>query len=142
MKGRRKKAEANSAAWKASKEKVPYHKFAKEREPQQSNGQNSGEKPVWHSEDLGLKTAAQYFGAELMPLLGIPGTVEYIAPTETVKLEARHFYQDFNYATNEKSWIHFEFESDHITNEDLKRFREYELLMSSAPPTSRTPVIS
>ncbi|MFR8337914.1 MAG: hypothetical protein ACLVAW_15290 [Eisenbergiella massiliensis] len=103
MKGRRKKAEANSAAWKASKEKVPYHKFAKERDPQQSNRQNSGEKPVWHSEDLALKTAAQYFGAELMPLLGIPGTVEYIAPTETVKLEARHFYQDFNYATNEKA---------------------------------------
>ena len=91
MKGRRKKAEANSAAWKASKEKVPYHKFAKERDPQQSNGQNSGEKPVWHSEDMALKTAAQYFGAELMPLLSIPGTVEYIAPTETVKLEARHF---------------------------------------------------
>jgi hypothetical protein len=132
VKGRRKKAEANSAAWKASKEKVPYHKFAKERDPQQSNRQNSGEKPVWHSEDLALKTAAQYFGAELMPLLGIPGTVEYIAPTETVKLEARHFYQDFNYATNEKSWIHFEFESDHITNEDLKRFREYEAATSRA----------
>ena len=103
MKGRRKKQKQTLPHGKLPRRKVPYHKFAKERDPQQSNRQNSGEKPVWHSEDLALKTAAQYFGAELMPLLGIPGTVEYIAPTETVKLEARHFYQDFNYATNEKA---------------------------------------
>ena len=132
MKGRRKKAEANAAVWKASNERLPYPKVAKERGPQQNKEQGTGEKPVWHSEDLALKTAAQYFGAELMPLLGIEGTAEYIAPTETVKLEARHFYQDFNYAMNEKSWIHFEFESDHITGEDLKRFREYEAATSRA----------
>lgn len=132
MKGRRKKAEANAAAWKASNRKLPYQKVAKERGPHQNNEQRKGEKPVWHSEDLALKTAAQYFGAELMPLLGIEGSAVYIAPTETVKLEARHFYQDFNYAMNEKSWIHFEFESDHITSEDLKRFREYEAATSRA----------
>lgn len=130
--GRRKKAEANAAVWKASNERLPYPKVAKERGPQQNKEQGTREKPVWHSEDLALKTAAQYFGAELMPLLGIEGTAEYIAPTETVKLEARHFYQDFNYAMNEKSWIHFEFESDHITGEDLKRFREYEAATSRA----------
>ena len=65
-----------------------------------------------HHEDLALKTAAQYFGKELLPLLGIPGEVKYIAPTESVKLETRQMYQDFNYVSEEGSWIHLEFESD------------------------------
>ena len=42
-----------------------------------------------HHEDLALKTAAQYFGEELMPLLGITGKAKYVAPTELIKLEAR-----------------------------------------------------
>ena len=83
-----------------------------------------------HHEDLALKTAAQYFGEELMPLLGIQGIASYIAPTETVKLEARQMYQDFNYVRMDGVWIHLEFESDSITNEDLKRFREYEAATS------------
>ena len=79
-----------------------------------------------------MKTAAQYLGEELLPLLGIRGEVEYIAPTETVKLETRQFYQDFNYAMKEGNWVHLEFESDEITREDLKRFREYEAATSRA----------
>lgn len=63
------------------------------------------EKANWHHEDLAMKTAAQYFGEELLPLLGIRGAVEYIAPTETVKLETRQFYQDFNYAMKEAGYI-------------------------------------
>ena len=47
-----------------------------------------------HHEDLALKTAAQYFGEELMPLLGITGKAKYVAPTELIKLEARQMYQD------------------------------------------------
>lgn len=90
------------------------------------------EKANWHHEDLAMKTAAQYFGEELLPLLGIRGEMEYIAPTETVKLETRQFYQDFNYAMKEGSWVHLEFESDEITREDLKRFREYEAATSRA----------
>lgn len=90
------------------------------------------DKANWHHEDLAMKTAAQYFGEELLPLLGIRGEVEYIAPTETVKLETRQFYQDFNYAMKEGSWVHLEFESDEITREDLKRFREYEAATSRA----------
>ena len=57
---------------------------------------NSATKNSIHHEDLALKTAAQYFGEELMPLLGIQGVADYIAPTETVILEARQMYQDFN----------------------------------------------
>ena len=46
-----------------------------------------------HHEDLALKTAAQYFGEELMPLLGITGKAKYVAPTELIKLEARQMYR-------------------------------------------------
>lgn len=83
-----------------------------------------------HHEDLALKTAAHYFGEELLPALGISGIVEYIAPTETVKLEARQMYQDFNYVMEDRSWSHLEFESDSVTDEDLRRFREYEAAVS------------
>lgn len=81
---------------------------------------------------MALKTAAQYFGEELMPLLGIKGVAGYIAPTETVMLEARQMYQDFNYVMTDAAWIHLEFESDAVTKEDLERFREYEAAVSRA----------
>ena len=67
-----------------------------------------------HHEDLALKTAAQYFGEELMPLLGITGKAKYVAPTELIKLEARQMYQDFNYVSADNTWIHLEIESDSI----------------------------
>lgn len=88
------------------------------------------ENQVLHHEDLALKTAANFFGEELLPVLGISGIVEYIAPTETVKLEARQMYQDFNYVMEDGSWSHLEFESDSVTDEDLRRFREYEAAVS------------
>ena len=79
-----------------------------------------------HHEDLTLKTAAQYFGEELLPLLGITDNVRYVAPTENVTLEAKQMYQDFNYISTNNLWVHLEFESDSVTRKDLKRFREYE----------------
>lgn len=79
-----------------------------------------------HHEDLALKTAAQYFGEELLPLLGITDNVRYVAPTENVTLEAKQMYQDFNYISTNNLWVHLEFESDSVTRKDLKRFREYE----------------
>ncbi len=39
-------------------------------------------------------------------------------------------YEDFNFMTDEGSWLHFEFESDALTIDDLKRFREYEAAIS------------
>ncbi len=90
------------------------------------------EKQEIHHEDLALKTAAQYFGEELMPLMGISGAIALIAPTESVKLEARQMYQDFNYVMADNGWVHLEFESDSITLEDLRRFREYEAATSRA----------
>lgn len=65
-----------------------------------------------------------------MPLLGITGKAKYVAPTELIKLEARQMYQDFNYVSADNTWIHLEFESDSITTEDLRRFREYEATTS------------
>ena len=104
----------------------------KKRKEKDSAGQNreQKERTGLNHEDLALKTAAQYFGDELLPILGIPGRVKYIAPTENVKLQARQMYQDFNYISGSGSWIHLEFESDSVTKEDLRRFREYEAATS------------
>ena len=79
-----------------------------------------------HLEDLALKSAADYFGAELLHWLGIPGKMIRSSPTEIVELETRHMYEDFLFELEDGTWCHFEFESDSITPEDLKRFREYE----------------
>lgn len=120
---------------KTSNAKASEEKTSKTKQGQALALQHNAEqidKANWHHEDLAMKTAAQYFGEELLPLLGIRGEMEYIAPTETVKLETRQFYQDFNYAMKEGSWVHLEFESDEITREDLKRFREYEAATSRA----------
>ena len=97
------------------------------------------EKQGIHHEDLALKTAAQYFGEELLRFMGVPGVVALAAPTETVKLEARKMYQDFNYVMEGGYWVHLEFESDLITLEDLRRFREYE---ASTSRTHRVAVVT
>ena len=79
-----------------------------------------------HSEDLALKSAAAYFGDELIQWLGIRERALRAVPTEMVKLETRHMYKDFLYEMENGMYYHFEFESDSISKEDLKRFREYE----------------
>ena len=84
-----------------------------------------------HSEDLALKAAAAYFGEELLPWLGIKEKVVRSSPTETVKVETRHLYEDFLYEMENGSLYHFEFESDAITAADLRRFREYEATTSA-----------
>lgn len=81
-------------------------------------------------EDMVLKTAAQYFADELFPFLGIREKATVAAPTEQVYLEAKSFYEDFNYVVGEGKWIHLEFESDSVTTEDLQRFRCYEAVTS------------
>ena len=76
--------------------------------------------------DLALKSAALYFGEEIIPWLGVKKKVRRIAQTETVRLEMRHLYEDFLYEMEDGSYYHFEFESDSLSENDLKRFREYE----------------
>ena len=78
------------------------------------------------AEDLALKSAAAYFGDELIHWLGIRERALRSAPTEMVELETRHMYEDFLYEMENGMYYHFEFESDSISKDDLKRFREYE----------------
>ena len=53
-------------------------------------------------EDSAFKTAGQFFGDELLPYLGIKGSLKYAVPTETIQLDIRRMYQDFNYFMEEK----------------------------------------
>ena len=105
--------------------------MALERNSYMEENHRQGQPPGnYHLEDMVMKTAAQYFGTELLQYLGIQQQVHYIAPTELVQLEARQMYQDFNYELEDRSWLHLEFESDPIRLADLKRFREYEAATS------------
>lgn len=87
----------------------------------------AGHQPV---EDRALKLAAQFMGEELLPLLGIEGTMKRLAPTEQIYLRMRDFLEDINYEMVDGTWRHLEFESDQITEDDLRRFRTYEAFIS------------
>ena len=92
-----------------------------------------------HSEDLALKSAAAYFGDELIHWLGIRERALRAVPTEMVELENRHMYEDFLYEMENGMYYHFEFESDSISTEDLRRFREYE---ASTARIYKAPVVT
>lgn len=77
-------------------------------------------------EDKVMKIAAQYFGEDLLPYLGIKEKIRSPVPTEHIHLEVRRLEEDFNFDLEDGSILHLEFESDRITTEDLRRFREYE----------------
>ena len=77
-----------------------------------------------------MKNAAVFFGSVLLKYLGISQRVSAVMPTELVRLEIRHMYEDFNFQTTDGAWLHFEFESDAPTLADLKRFWEYEAATS------------
>ena len=102
----------------------------------QENKRKNG--PV-HCEDLALKSAAAYFGDELIHWLGIKEKVLRTLPTEIVALEARHMYEDFLYEMEHHILFHFEFESDALSIDDLRRFRDYE---ASTARIYRRPVIT
>jgi len=78
------------------------------------------------AEDLVLKSAMQFFGDELLSYLKITAEPVTVGQTEFVHLEAKQLYEDFNFIKPDQSWIHLEFESDSIKEEDLRRFRSYE----------------
>ena len=92
-----------------------------------------------HSEDLALKSAAAYFGDELIHWLGIRERALRAVPTEMVELETCHMYEDFLYEMENGMYYHFEFESDSISTEDLRRFREYE---ASTARIYKAPVVT
>ena len=77
-------------------------------------------------EDKVMKMAAQFFGEDLLPYIGVKGKIKSVAPTEFIHLEARRLEEDFNYIMKDGTWHHLEFESDCLTEQDLRRFLEYE----------------
>ena len=87
----------------------------------------SGAQPY---EDRALKAAAQFFGRELLPLLGVKEVIRGVAPTEQVRLEIKDFQEDFNFWMAKGYIYHLEFESDEIVLEDMRRFRCYEAVLS------------
>lgn len=81
-------------------------------------------------EDKVMKTAARFFGEDLLPYIGVKGRIDRIAPTEYVHLDMRRLEDDFNFIMENGLWRHLEFESDSIKVCDLRRFREYEAYIS------------
>lgn len=81
-------------------------------------------------EDMVMKQGIQYFGDVLLPFLGINEPVTAVMPTEQIYMEVRRLNEDYNFAQNDGSWLHLEFESDSVKTEDLRRFRGYEAVAS------------
>lgn len=84
------------------------------------------------AEDKVMKVAMRAFGECITSYLGQEGQIKWIAPTEYIHLEMRQLYDDFNYEMEDGIWRHYEFESDRISVEDMRRFREYEAYLSMA----------
>ena len=47
-------------------------------------------------EDKAMKTAVSFFAKELLPMVGVKQKVIRIAPTESVHLELKKYYEDLN----------------------------------------------
>ena len=87
------------------------------------------EKAYLQTEDRVMKTAAVYFGQELLKTLGIEGEIRLAGPTEQVQLDIRAMSEDFNFILEDGSWVHLEFESDCVLEKDLVRFRAYDAFL-------------
>ena len=59
-------------------------------------------------EDRVMKMAAQFFGEDLLPYVGVEGRIAGIAPTEHIHLEMRRLEEDFNFIMTDGSWRHRE----------------------------------
>lgn len=81
-------------------------------------------------EDKAMKTAVSFFAKELFPMVGVKQKVIRIAPTESVHLELKKFYEDLNLILEDGSCGHLEFQSRDGGIEDMRRFRLYESIIS------------
>ena len=103
----------------------------------QEKGQTPGNKlevkvsrELEQHEDAALKTAMREFAEVLLPYFGIEGKVVGYGPTESIHLEMKKLFEDFNLIMEDGSWKHFEFQSKNEGIEGLKRFRVYEAMAS------------
>lgn len=81
-------------------------------------------------EDKAMKTAVSFFARELLPMAGMKQKVRGIAPTESIHLELKKFYEDLNLIMEDDSCGHLEFQSRDGGIEDMRRFRLYESIIS------------
>lgn len=81
-------------------------------------------------EDAAMKTMMQFFADELLVYFGIEGKAVSMAPTESIYLELKKLYEDFNLVMEDGTWKHFEFQSTNEGKAGLKRFRSYESVAS------------
>ena len=95
--------------------------------------------PEHHAEDLSHKYIAAHFGQETVDHFQIPQKIVRVAPTNQVAVQMKEMYEDFCYLMENGEWHHFEFESDDITLDDMRRFREYESVTSR---TYKVPVVT
>lgn len=77
-------------------------------------------------EDKALKSAAMYFGQELLPYFNVGKRILRMLPTEQIRLEAVRATEDTLFEMNDGTLAHFEFESVEINADDLRRFRSYD----------------
>lgn len=77
-------------------------------------------------EDKALKSAAMYFGQELLRYLRIDNQIVRMLPTEQIRLEAVRAEEDILFEMQDGTLTHFEFESVEVTEDDLRRFRYYD----------------
>ena len=110
----------------------------KQEEPKEQTEQAQTDE-VPHAEDLIFKFGMQAFGENITNYLGQKDHIAKIAPTEQVSLRLPHDFEDFNFEMAEGYWRHYEFESDNVTVKDMRRFREYEAILSN---TFKIPVIT
>ena len=92
--------------------------------------QPTEEMKVSKHEDVALKVTAQFFRDDILPVLAIEGKVVEILGTESIHLDLKKGYEDFNFLMEDGTIKHFEFQSTNKGREDLKRFRMYESLLS------------
>ena len=85
---------------------------------------------ISQAEDKALKLSAQYFGHEMLGIFNVKGNIREVFATELNYVEFKRLFQDFNYLMEDGSCSHFEFESDRISTDDLRRFRAYEAVTS------------
>lgn len=77
-------------------------------------------------EDKALKSAALYFGQELLPYLNVNKKIRKMLPTEQIHLEAVRATEDILFEMEDDTLLHLEFESVEVNEEDLRRFRMYD----------------
>ncbi|MBQ7841224.1 MAG: hypothetical protein IJ390_12195 [Lachnospiraceae bacterium] len=95
-----------------------------------TNDLQKNKESVHHAEDVANKYIAMHFGQEMVNHFQIPERIKQVAPTDPVSIQVKELYEDFCYIMENGEWHHFEFESDKITVDDLRRFREYEAVTS------------